>query len=43
MGGTLGFLGGALGLAFALAGNSHQHFALARCRLLLERAIPTTD
>src|SRR6202790_742539 len=28
------FLGGALGLGFALAGNRHQHFALARCRLL---------
>src|SRR3981189_3067915 len=34
----LRLLGGALRLgftlAFALAGNSHQHFALARCRLL---------
>jgi hypothetical protein len=25
------FLGGALGLGFALARNPHQHFALARC------------
>jgi hypothetical protein len=28
------FLGGALGVGFALAGNRHQHFALAQCRLL---------